>query len=68
MHFPKSISYGIMPLCFVLIVIRIIPDIRRLWNEKESEIGASKPTLDMEKLEAEAAANRAAAEAKGARQ
>lgn len=59
LRFPKALSFGMMPICFILIVIRIIPDIIRLWNEKEHELGKSVPTMDMEKLEAEAAAIKA---------
>lgn len=50
---PKVISYGIVPICFVLTVFRLVQDIVKLLNEEEQEIGASKPTLDLSAAEKE---------------
>lgn len=59
LRLPKFISYGMMPVCFVLIVIRIVPNIIRLIHEEEKDLGNTAPTIDMEALEAEAAAIKA---------
>jgi len=55
---PKVISYGMMPLSFVLIAIRLVQDIIRLVKEEEHELGKSKPTIDIEAFEKIAEENR----------
>jgi C4-dicarboxylate transporter DctQ subunit len=50
---PKVISYGVIPISFAFTVVRLVQDIIRLMHEKEKEIGATKPTLDLNAAEAE---------------
>lgn len=50
---PKMISFGIIPVCFIFTIFRIIQDIVKLRHEEEKELGASKPTLDLSAAEAE---------------
>jgi TRAP-type C4-dicarboxylate transport system permease small subunit len=58
LRIPKALSYVMIPLCFLLTAVRLIQDIIRLTKEKEEQLGASKPTIDMDELEAEAAEHR----------
>ena len=51
---PKALSYGVMPLCFLLTAIRLVQEIIRLSKEKEKELGVSKPIIDIAALEKEA--------------
>lgn len=51
---PKTLSYVVMPLCFLLTAIRLVQEIIRLSKEKEKELGVSKPIIDIAALEKEA--------------
>ena len=62
---PNAVAYGMLPLCFALTAIRLVQDIWRLAHEKEGELGASKPTIDMAALEREAAELKAQREKEG---
>lgn len=52
LRIPKGVTYAMMPIAMVMICIRIVPDILKLIREEEKELGKSKPTLDMDALEA----------------
>ena len=56
---PKDISYIVMPMAFGLTAIRLVQEIIRLSREKEEELGVSKPTINIDELEAEARAYQA---------
>lgn len=55
LRMPKAVIYSIVPVCLVLTCVRLVQDSIRLTKENEKELGSSKPTIDIEKLEAEAA-------------
>lgn len=55
LRWPKAVIYSIIPICMVLTCIRLIQDTIRLWKENEKELGQSKPTIDIEDLERQAA-------------
>lgn len=63
--FPNAVAYGMLPLCFALTAIRLVQEIIRLAKEKEEDLGVSKPTIDMEALEREAAEIKAKKEKEG---
>lgn len=54
LQIPKAISYGMLPVCFILTAIRIVQEIIVLIHEQEKELGVSKPTIDTAALEREA--------------
>jgi TRAP-type C4-dicarboxylate transport system permease small subunit len=53
LNIPKSLSYSIIPISMVISSIRLIQDTIKLTQEKEKELGASKPILDLDKAERE---------------
>ena len=63
LRWPKAVVYSIIPVCMVLTCIRLIQDTIRLYHESEAELGQAEPTLDITRLEAEAAARKAEREA-----
>ena len=63
LKFPKAVSYVIMPIAFLLTAVRLVQETIRLSKDQEKELGISKPTIDIEALEAEARA--AAAQREG---
>ncbi len=50
---PMPLIYSIMPICMGLMIIRLIQETIILSKETEKELGAAKPTLDLEKYEKE---------------
>jgi TRAP-type C4-dicarboxylate transport system permease small subunit len=50
---PKTFTYGIIPVFMSLTAIRVIQNIYRLSKETEQTLGASVPTIDVDKLEQE---------------
>ena len=56
MKIPNAISYGMLPVCFALTLIRLIQEILKLAKEKKEDLGVSQPTIDMAALEKEAVA------------
>ena len=59
LRWPKAVIYSIIPICMVLTCIRLVQDTIRLCKENEKELGQSKPTIDIEALERQAAALKA---------
>ena len=59
LRWPKAVIYSIIPICMVLTCIRLVQDTIRLCKESEKELGQSKPTIDIEALEQQAAALKA---------
>jgi len=53
MRMPKAVVYSIIPISLILTVIRIIQDIVKLTRENAAELGASKPSLDLDACERE---------------
>lgn len=54
MRIPKAAVYSIVPVCLVLTCVRLCQDTVKLTREGEKELGTSKPTIDIEALEAQA--------------
>lgn len=52
-HFPKLISYGVIPFTLVITDMKLVLDCFKLYHENEKELGASKPTIDLEACERE---------------
>ncbi len=50
---PKAAVYSIIPIALVLTVIRIVQDTVKLTRENAAELGASKPSLDLDACERE---------------
>ena len=48
---PLKIAYWPVPILLVLITIRIIQNILRLWKEDEENLGKSVPTIDLDAAE-----------------
>lgn len=55
LRIPKKYIYIEIPILLLLVAIRIIQNIIRLWHEDESNLGKSKPTIDLDACEREAA-------------
>jgi len=51
---PKQLSYVIIPVMLTISSVKLILDIVKLVHEQEKEIGASKPSLDLDACEREA--------------
>lgn len=58
LRIPRNLLYMIVPVMLVLACVRLVFNIIRLSKESPKELGASKPAIDIEALEAEAAALR----------
>lgn len=56
---PKAITYWLIPVILVITSVKLIFDILRLAGEDEKRLGASKPAIDLDALEAEYAAKQA---------
>lgn len=54
LRMPKAVIYAIMPFSMVLMIIRTIQECRKLYMENETQLGVSKPSIDLEALEQEA--------------
>ncbi len=69
LRLPQQMVYSIIPLGLGLSVIRIMQDTIRLMHENETNLGASKPAMDLDACEKiyleKKAAKEAAARAKG---
>lgn len=50
---PKKYIYIEIPILLLLVAVRIVQDIIRLWHEDESNLGKTKPTIDLEACERE---------------
>lgn len=64
MRIPKRNIYLTIPILLILVALRIVQDIIRLFKEDESSFGKSKPALDLESLEQEYLRKRQADEAR----
>ncbi|MPM30408.1 hypothetical protein SDC9_76957 [bioreactor metagenome] len=53
LRMPKAVVYSIIPISLVLTVFRIVQDTIKLTRENETELGASKPSLDLDSCERE---------------
>ena len=51
LRLPQQVVYAIIPLGLVLSVIRIVQDTIRLFHENEQNLGASKPSMDLDACE-----------------
>jgi len=54
LRIPKKLLYAIVPIMLVLTSIRLVSDIVKLTKETPKTLGASKPVIDTDALEAEA--------------
>lgn len=50
---PKAITYWLIPVILVITCVKLVYDIIKLYHEDEKRLGASKPTIDLEAMEAE---------------
>lgn len=50
---PKDVIYAIIPVMLTFTCIRLVQDCIKLAKENEQQLGASKPTIDLDALEAE---------------
>ncbi len=50
---PKAITYWLIPAILVISSAKLVYDIYRLWHEDEKRLGVSRPTIDLDSLEAE---------------
>lgn len=53
LRMPKAVVYSIIPVSLILTVFRIVQDTMKLTRENAAELGASKPSLDLEACERE---------------
>jgi len=53
LRIPKKYIYIEIPVILLLVAIRIVQDIIRLWHEDESNLGQKKPTVDLDACERE---------------
>ena len=65
LHIPNSVAYAIMPFSMALMIIRLIQESVILAKENEKELGAVKPTLDLDAIEREYLESQAGKEAQG---
>lgn len=56
LRIPKKFLYAIIPVMLMVTCIRLVQNIIRLSKESPKELGASKPVIDIDALEAEARA------------
>ena len=49
----KAITYWLIPAILVISSAKLVYDIYRLWHEDEKRLGVSRPTIDLDSLEAE---------------
>ena len=50
---PKAITYWLIPAILVISSAKLVYDIYRLWHVDEKRLGVSRPTIDLDSLEAE---------------
>lgn len=67
LHWPQKVVYSIIPIALIISVIRLVQDTLRLYKEDKSNLGASKPAMDLDACEAIYKA-KLAAKQKGAEQ
>ncbi len=67
LRLPQQIVYSIIPIGLVLSMVRIVQDTIRLYHEDEKNLGASKPSMDLDKCEQVYLAKKAAKEAAAAK-
>lgn len=65
LHWPQTTVYAIIPISLIASVVRLGEDTLRLWQEDETNLGTSKPSMDLDACEAIYKA-KLAAKAKGA--
>ena len=51
LHIPQKLVYSIIPIGLLLSVIRLAEDTIKLMKEDESNLGASKPSMDLDECE-----------------
>ena len=51
LHIPQQLVYSIIPLGILLSVIRLVEDTIKLLKEDEKNLGASKPSMDLDECE-----------------
>lgn len=51
LHIPQRLVYSIIPLGILLSVIRLVEDTIKLMKEDESNLGTSKPSMDLDECE-----------------
>jgi C4-dicarboxylate transporter DctQ subunit len=52
LHWPQKVVYSIIPIALLISVIRLVQDTIRLYKEDESNLGTSKPSMDLDECEA----------------
>lgn len=52
LHWPQWLVYAIIPISLILSVVRLVQDSIRLYKEDESNLGISKPSMDLDACEA----------------
>lgn len=52
LHWPQWLVYAIIPVSLILSVVRLVQDSIRLYKEDESNLGISKPSMDLDACEA----------------
>lgn len=50
---PKAITYWLIPVILVITSVKLVFDIVKLFHENKKELGASKPSIDLEAMERE---------------
>ncbi|MGE4485130.1 MAG: TRAP transporter small permease [Oscillospiraceae bacterium] len=58
LRIPKIYVYIEIPILLILVAIRIVQNIVRLWHEDETNLGKTKPTIDLDVCEREAIENK----------
>lgn len=53
LHIPYSLCYMSVSLFLLLTAVRCVQNILRLWKEEEKELGAKKPSIDLDACERE---------------
>jgi TRAP-type C4-dicarboxylate transport system permease small subunit len=53
LRIPKAVSYWLIPVAMVITCIKLVLDTIRLIHEDESNLGTSKPSIDLDALEKE---------------
>lgn len=52
LHWPQKVVYSIIPIALIISVIRLVQDTLRLYKEDKSNLGTSKPAMDLDACEA----------------
>ena len=53
LHIPYNISYALVPVMLTFASIKLVADIWKLAHENESNLGAAKPSIDLDACEEE---------------